>query len=89
LYAIGWAITYYQEYIRFFVDILIMAFKKEVNNLARNKKLVPGASSALEKMKYEIANEFGVNLGGDVAAKQNGSVGGEMTKRLIQKGLGK
>ena len=34
-------------------------------------------------MKYEIANELGVNLGPDATARQNGSVGGEMTKRLV------
>ncbi len=34
-------------------------------------------------MKLEIANEFGVNLGADATARQNGAVGGEMTKRMI------
>ena len=34
-------------------------------------------------MKYEIANEFGVNLGPDTASRLNGSVGGEITKRLV------
>jgi small acid-soluble spore protein A (major alpha-type SASP) len=37
-------------------------------------------------MKYEIANEFGVNLGPDTASRQNGSVGGEITRRLVQMG---
>ena len=37
-------------------------------------------------MKYEIANEFGVNLGPDTTARANGSVGGEITKRLVAKG---
>ncbi|MGL4335623.1 MAG: small, acid-soluble spore protein, alpha/beta type, partial [Turicibacter sp.] len=31
----------------------------------------------------EIANEFGVTLGADTSARQNGSVGGEITKRLV------
>jgi hypothetical protein len=35
-------------------------------------------------MKYEIAQEFGVNLGPDTTARQNGSVGGEITKRLVK-----
>ncbi len=35
-------------------------------------------------MKYEIASEFGVNLGPDTTAGANGSVGGEITKRLVQ-----
>ena len=43
-------------------------------------------NSAMEQMKYEIANEFGVNLGPDATARSNGSVGGEMTKRLVQMG---
>ena len=52
--------------------------------MARNKLLVPGAESALNQMKEEIANEFGVQLGADTTARANGSVGGEMTKRLIK-----
>ena len=38
-------------------------------------------------MKYEIASEFGVNLGPDTTSRANGSVGGEITKRLVQSGL--
>ncbi len=48
-----------------------------------NKLLVPGAKQAVEQMKYEIANEFGVNLGPETASRLNGSVGGEITKRLV------
>ncbi len=51
-----------------------------------NKMLVPGAKKAIERMKYEIANEFGVNLGPDATSRANGSVGGEITKRLVQLG---
>ena len=51
-----------------------------------NKMVVPGAKQAIERMKYEIANEFGVNLGPDATARANGSVGGEITKRLVQMG---
>lgn len=39
-----------------------------------------------ENMKYEIANELGVSLGGKTASTANGSVGGEMTKRLVSEG---
>jgi len=42
------------------------------------------ARAALDQLKYEIAAEFGVNLGADTTSRQNGSVGGEMTKRLVQ-----
>lgn len=51
--------------------------------MARNKLLVPGAENVLEQMKQEIAGEFGVQLGADTTARANGSVGGEMTKRLV------
>ncbi|MBB5148079.1 MULTISPECIES: alpha/beta-type small acid-soluble spore protein [Ureibacillus] len=54
------------------------------NNSSRNKLLVPGANAALDQMKYEIAQEFGVQLGPEASARANGSVGGEITKRLVQ-----
>ncbi|GAE35654.1 alpha/beta-type small acid-soluble spore protein [Halalkalibacter akibai] len=54
------------------------------NNSNSNQLLVPGVQQALDQMKYEIASEFGVNLGADTTARANGSVGGEITKRLVQ-----
>jgi hypothetical protein len=48
-----------------------------------NQILVNGAARALDQMKYEIASEFGVNLGGETPSRLNGSVGGEITKRLV------
>ena len=48
-----------------------------------NKLVVPGAKEALNSMKAEIAAEYGVKLGPDATARQNGSVGGEITKRLV------
>ena len=51
-----------------------------------SKMVVPGAKQAIERMKYEIANEFGVNLGPDTTSRANGSVGGEITKRLVAMG---
>ena len=63
----------------------------EIMNNANNKNTlkmrVPGAKQAIENMKYEIASEFGVNLGPDATSRANGSVGGEITKRLVQSGL--
>ena len=53
-----------------------------------NKFVVPGSKQAIERMKYEIANEFGVNLGPDATSRANGSVGGEITKRLVRLGQG-
>ena len=60
--------------------------RKMSNNSNNNKMVVPGAKQAIERMKYEIANEFGVNLGPDATSRANGSVGGEITKRLVKLG---
>ncbi|MEW9673500.1 small, acid-soluble spore protein, alpha/beta type [Ammoniphilus sp. 3BR4] len=49
-----------------------------------NRKLVPQAASAIDQMKWEIAQEFGIQLGADQTSRANGSVGGEITKRLVQ-----
>ncbi|PEI66953.1 small acid-soluble spore protein, SasP family [Bacillus wiedmannii] len=53
------------------------------NSGSRNELLFRGAEQALDQMKYEIAQEFGVQLGADTTARSNGSVGGEITKRLV------
>ncbi|UII56847.1 alpha/beta-type small acid-soluble spore protein [Cytobacillus spongiae] len=53
------------------------------NNNSSNQILVAGAEQAIDQMKYEIASEFGVNLGPETTARANGSVGGEITKRLV------
>lgn len=53
-----------------------------------NKKAVPGAANALDKMKYEVASQVGVNLkqgyNGELSSKDAGRVGGNITKKLIQ-----
>lgn len=55
---------------------------------SRNRKLVPEARAALDRFKYEVANEIGVNLkqgyNGDLTSKQAGSIGGYMVKKMIQ-----
>ena len=51
-----------------------------------NKFVANGSKQAIDKMKYEIASELGVNLGPDTTARANGSVGGEITKSLVQMG---
>ncbi|WP_139491315.1 alpha/beta-type small acid-soluble spore protein [Brevibacillus dissolubilis] len=53
------------------------------NGGSRNQLLVSQANQALDQLKYEIASEFGVQLGADTTSRQNGSVGGEITKRLV------
>ncbi len=50
----------------------------------RNALLVPGSEQALDQFKAEIAREFGAGLNADDTSRSNGSVGGEMTKRLIK-----
>ncbi|PSL45177.1 small acid-soluble spore protein B (major beta-type SASP) [Salsuginibacillus halophilus] len=54
------------------------------NNNSSNQLVVPGVEQALDQMKTEVAQEFGVQLGADETARANGSVGGEITKRLVQ-----
>ncbi|MDQ0243446.1 hypothetical protein J2S09_000982 [Bacillus fengqiuensis] len=49
-----------------------------------NEVLVSSAEASLQQMKYEIAREFGVQLGAETSSRANGSVGGEITKRLVQ-----
>jgi len=56
------------------------------NSRSTNKLVVPGAKQAIEQMKYEIANELGVTMGPDATSRANGSVGGEITKRLVKMG---
>ena len=53
-----------------------------------NQKVVPEAKEALNKFKYEVANEVGVNLkqgyNGDLSSKDAGRIGGNMVRKLIQ-----
>ena len=51
-----------------------------------NKLVVPGSKQAVENLKYEVAHELGIQLGPDTSSRLNGSVGGEMTKRLVNLG---
>ncbi len=57
--------------------------------MSSNKNLVPEAKAALDQFKMEAANEVGVNLtngyNGDLTARQAGSVGGQMVKKMIEK----
>ena len=53
-----------------------------------NYEVVPEAADALNRFKYEVASEVGVNLkdgyNGDISARDAGRVGGNMVKKLIQ-----
>ena len=52
------------------------------------KAIVTEAREALNKFKYEVASEIGVNLkhgyNGDIASKDAGKIGGQMVRKLIQ-----
>ncbi|WP_313129235.1 alpha/beta-type small acid-soluble spore protein [Anaerocolumna sp.] len=54
---------------------------------SRNRVTVPEAKEAMNRFKYEVANEIGVPLkqgyNGDLTSYQNGSVGGMMVKKMI------
>lgn len=57
-------------------------------NNSNNDALVPQAREALNRFKMEAANEVGVTLkpgyNGDLTARQAGSIGGQMVKKMIQ-----
>jgi len=56
--------------------------------MSRNRVLVPQAKAGLNKFKMEAAKEVGVNLtdgyNGDLTSRENGSVGGQMTKKMVE-----
>ena len=57
--------------------------------MTNNKKAVPQAKQALNQMKLEIANELGLSNyesvdKGNLSDRQNGYVGGNMTKKLVE-----
>ncbi len=53
-----------------------------------NYSVVPEAKEALNKFKYEVASEVGVNLkqgyNGDLSSRDAGKIGGQMVKKMIQ-----
>ena len=55
--------------------------------MATKNKLVPEAKEALNKFKMEAASEVGVTLkqgyNGDLTAREAGSIGGQMVKKMI------
>lgn len=58
------------------------------NNNNRNDLLVPQSENILNQMKLEIAREFGIENydaidKGSLSARDNGRIGGEMTRRLV------
>ena len=57
-------------------------------NSNSNQKVVPEAREALNKFKYEVASEVGVNLkegyNGDLSSRDAGRIGGQMVRKMIQ-----
>ena len=53
-----------------------------------NRMAVPEAKEAMKRFKEEVASEIGVPLkdgyNGDLTSRENGSVGGQMTKKLVE-----
>ena len=51
------------------------------------------ANKAFEKMKYEVANEVGVNLkqgyNGDLTSRDAGKIGGRITQKVFESYTGK
>lgn len=59
------------------------------SNNNNNTKVVPEAKAALNQMKLEIASELGMSNyqqvdKGNLTARENGYVGGYMTKKLVE-----
>lgn len=54
---------------------------------SNNQLIVPQARAAMDKFKFEAAQEVGVNLkqgyNGDLTSRQAGSIGGQMVKKMI------
>ena len=62
--------------------------KQGDSSIASNKTMVPEAKAAMEQFKMQAASEVGVNLqngyNGDLTARQAGSIGGQMVKKMIE-----
>ena len=58
------------------------------SNSSSNNMEVPEAKDAMDRFKMEVASELGVPLKngykGDLTSYQNGSVGGEMVRKMIK-----
>lgn len=58
------------------------------NNSGSNRVEVPESRNAMDRFKMEVASELGVDLkegyNGDITAKEAGSIGGEMVRKMIK-----
>ncbi|GFZ77607.1 small acid-soluble spore protein [Paenibacillus marchantiophytorum] len=58
-------------------------------NRSSNTLVVQQARAALDQMKYEVAQELGIQIPqdgyyGNMATRDTGAIGGHITRRLIQ-----
>lgn len=56
---------------------------------SRNNLVTPQANAAMEQLKYEVAQELGVQIPKDgyygyMATRDTGAIGGHMVRRLVQ-----
>jgi hypothetical protein len=59
------------------------------SNRSSNVLIVPQASQALQQLKYEVAQELGIQIPqdgyyGNMTTRDTGSIGGNITRRLVQ-----
>lgn len=56
--------------------------------MSRNHHVVPEASSGLDRLKFEVAGEIGVELregyNGDILSRDAGRIGGNMVRKMIE-----
>jgi hypothetical protein len=59
-----------------------------MSNNTNSSNMNAHSQEAMERFKMESANEVGVNLkqgyNGDLTAREAGSVGGQMVKKMVQ-----
>ncbi|GAB2676160.1 small, acid-soluble spore protein, alpha/beta type [Paenibacillus thermoaerophilus] len=56
---------------------------------SNNTLVVPQANAALQQLKYEVAQELGIQIPQDgyygyMASRDTGAIGGHITRRLVQ-----
>ncbi|WP_435922335.1 small, acid-soluble spore protein, alpha/beta type [Paenibacillus sp. DYY-L-2] len=66
-----------------------MAGQNQGRGNSRNNLIVPQATAALQQLKFEAAQELGVQIPqdgyyGNYTSRETGSLGGYITKRLVQ-----
>ncbi len=59
-----------------------------MSNSDRTNKVVPEAKDSLDKFKYEVAAEVGVDLkngyNGNMSSRDAGKIGGNMVRKLVE-----